>query len=210
MASKKIRQALNLDKDPVLILISEFLSPGAKDILREEKIGFYEIGGSLYLPAPGAYIYVEKPPAKSLERKIRSLFSTRRSQVIHALLLNPETWFGVHELADLARTSPANVSEALIELERLDWIATEGKGPNKTRKLSDPKALLDTWAREVKGDPKLTTQPYYVPGGQTTKVQAHLERVFSKENIEYAITGEAAAQHYTPFLTSVSNVHVRL
>ena len=33
-------------------LVAESISPGAKELLKRENIGFYDSGGSLYLPAP--------------------------------------------------------------------------------------------------------------------------------------------------------------
>jgi hypothetical protein len=35
-------------------LVAESISPGAKELLRSERVGYYDSGGSLYLPGPGA------------------------------------------------------------------------------------------------------------------------------------------------------------
>ncbi len=40
----------NSHKGRILVVIAEFLSPGAKQLLEAEHIGYYESGGSLYLP----------------------------------------------------------------------------------------------------------------------------------------------------------------
>jgi hypothetical protein len=49
-------KALNLGRHAgaQTLLIAESLSPGAKELLRAERIGYYEHGGSLFLQAPGA------------------------------------------------------------------------------------------------------------------------------------------------------------
>jgi hypothetical protein len=52
--------------------------------------------------------------------------------------------------------SPATASEILSELEKFDWIAIRGQGPNKERHLRDPRALLDAWAA---GRGKPTSDP---------------------------------------------------
>ncbi len=72
---RKAGREPNSNKGRILVVIAEFLSPGAKQLLEAEHIGYYESGGSLYLPAPGAYIYIDKPPAKAFKRSVRSLFS---------------------------------------------------------------------------------------------------------------------------------------
>src|SRR5450830_672535 len=43
------------------LLIAQSLSPGAKEMLRAERIGYFDSGGSLFLPAAGAYVYIDKP-----------------------------------------------------------------------------------------------------------------------------------------------------
>lgn len=128
--------------DPVWLLVAEFISPGAKALLRDERVGYYDSGGSLYLPAPGAYLYIERPPSKSQVKSVRSLFSGRRAQV-HALLVHHGDWVGVKDLAERALVSPATASLVLTELERYDWLASRGQGPSKERHLSEPSALLD-------------------------------------------------------------------
>lgn len=46
-------------------LVAESISPGAKDLLRTERVGYYDSGGSLFLPAHGAYLYIDRPPPKT-------------------------------------------------------------------------------------------------------------------------------------------------
>ncbi|WP_435370115.1 hypothetical protein, partial [Acinetobacter baumannii] len=82
------------------------ISPGAKELLRSERMGYYDSGGSLYLPASGAYLYVDRPPPKALTKSVRTLFTGRRAQVLHALLVQHQNWFGVTELAQQAMVSP--------------------------------------------------------------------------------------------------------
>ena len=65
----------------MFFLVAQSISPGAKELLRDERVGYYDSGGSLFLPAANIYVYVDKPPPKSLSRSIRSVFSGRRAQV---------------------------------------------------------------------------------------------------------------------------------
>ena len=68
----------------VPVLAAESLSPGAKDLLRTEQVGYPDSGGSLYLPAPG--VYIDKPPPKAQASVMRSLFTGRRAQAIGAAM----------------------------------------------------------------------------------------------------------------------------
>lgn len=203
-------RSIGQGKIPLPLLVAESISPGAKELLKSERVGYYDSGGSLYLSAPGAYLYIDKPPPKTLAKSVRALFSRRRAQVLHALLMQHQRWFGVTELAQQAMVSPATVSQVLTELERLDWLAVRGLGPSKERHLREPAALLDAWAKQLTARRPPTLRRYYVPGTKANTLAARVGRAFDAHDVEYAISHEAAAQHYAPFLSSISQVRVRV
>lgn len=192
------------------LIVAESISPGAKELLREEQVGYYDSGGSLFVPARGAYVYIEKPPAKPVAKALRSLFSGRRTQVLHALLVHPRAWVSVKDLAEQSQASPATVSQVMTELERFDWLETRGQGPSKERLLREPGALLDAWTKQLALGRPPVLRRYYVPAVKPADLAHRLDRVFEQHQAAYAITHEAAAQRYAPFLTSVSQVRCRL
>ena len=196
--------------DVVSLIAAESLSPGSKELLRSEGVGYYDTGGSLYLPAAGIYLYIDRPPPKALVKSIRTLFSGRRAQVLHALLVQHQAWFGVTELAQLAQVSPATTSQVLTELERFDWLASKGQGPSKARKLREPAALLDAWAKQVKLDRAPALRRYYVPATQPDALPTRVAVAMEGRGVDYVISHEAAAQRLAPFLSSVSQVRLRL
>lgn len=51
---------------------------------------------------------------------------------------------------------------------------------------------------------------YYVPGLKTEGLLKRIGEGFGKGQIEYAVTHEAAAQRYAPFLSTISQVRVRV
>jgi hypothetical protein len=190
--------------------VAESISPGAKQLLRAERIAYFDSGGSLFLPAPGAYLYIDKPPPKSLERSIRTLYSGRRAQVLHALLVHRRDWFGVTEIADEAKVAPSTASEVLTQLDRFEWLESRGHGPSKERQLREPGALLDAWVRQQSVLRPPSMQRYYVPEFKGDALLDQLGRIFNAHQVNYAVTSESAAQRYAPFLTNVSVVRTRL
>ncbi len=194
----------------VSLLLAEAISPGAKELLREEGVGYFDSGGSLFLPAEAVYVYVDKPPPKTLSKTIRSLFSGRRAQVVHALLVLHDQWHGVKRLAQQAKVSPASVSQVLTELERFDWLEVRGQGPAKERHVRDPRALLDAWVKQLPSLRPPAMRRYYVPSVRSEALLEKLGRVFAARDVDYAITHEAAAQRYAPFLSNISQVRCRL
>lgn len=195
----------------VPLLAAESISTGAKQLLRDERVGYFDTGGSLFLPARGAYILIEKPTPKTLAKAVRSFFTGRRSQVLHAMLHRPREWFGVKELAEEAMVSPATASETLSALERFDWVIARGQGPAKERCLTEPGALLDAWSRQTATQRQPTTmRRYFVPGVSAEKLLGRVAQACDAHDAEYAVTYEAAAQCYAPFLSSLSQVRCRL
>ena len=194
----------------VSFLVAESISPGAKDLLRDERVGYYDSGDSLFLPADNIYVYVDKPPPKNLSKSIRSLFSDRRAQVLHALLMRHGDWFGVKEIAEQARVSPATASQVLTKLERFDWVVSRGQGPTKERHLREPGALLDAWVKQLAVMRPLAMRRYFVPSVRAEGLVPKFAKVCAAYKAEFAITHEVAGQRYAPFLSIVSQVRCRL
>jgi hypothetical protein len=119
-------------------------------------------------------------------------------------------WFGVTELAQQALVSPATVSQVLTQLERFDWLTVRGQGPRKERQLREPAALLDAWVRQLAAIRPPDLRRYFVPGSKADTLAAQVGQVFDTHVVDYAISHEAAAQHHAPFLSSVSQVRVRV
>lgn len=203
------RQAGNGD-EALALLIAESISPGAKELLRRERVGYYDSGGSLFLPASGAYLYIDKPPPKTLAKSMRALFSGRRAQVLHALLVHHRNWFGVKELAEQALVSPATASQVSTELERFEWLVSRGQGPNKERHLREPAALLDAWVKQLESTRSPYLRRYYVPATSADNLLERIGQVFATRDVGYALSHEAAAQRYAPFLSRVSQVRSRV
>jgi hypothetical protein len=197
-------------REAIPILVAESISIGAREFLRNEQIGYYDNGGSLFISAPGILLYIDKPPSRALAQANRSVYSGRRAQVLHAILVKHKEWLNVKELAAFAQVSTATVSQVLSKLERFGWVAMRGQGPHKERHLTDPSSLLDAWAKQISSirPPKL--RRYYVSSRGTEDLLNRLGQVFESHKVVYTVTHEAAAQRYEPFLSSVSQVRCRL
>lgn len=205
----KHRLTADPNREVVPVIAAEAISPGAKDLLKYEKIGYYDMGGSFFLSADRVYILLDRPPAKPVSKVSRSLFSNRRAHVVHALLANPEHWVNVKELASEAGVSAATASQVLTDLERFDWLTARGSGPNKQRKLSNPGALLDAWAKQISLRP-VPMRRFFVPSVSPERLAERIDSICAKLGISYAITQELAAQLYAPFLSKISHLQCRL
>jgi hypothetical protein len=191
-------------------LAAESISPGAKELLREECVGYYDTGGSVFLPARGAFYFTDKPVPKSAAKTVRALFSGKRSQVAHALLCNPENWVNVKYIAERAEVSTATASETLSALERFDWLQTRGSGPSKERRLIEPGQLLDAWVKGTDTNRRVSSRRFYVSMMKPEEMANRIAEICDHGNTNYVVTGEAAAQQYTPYLSNVSHLKCKL
>lgn len=197
------------DSATIRLIAAHSLSPGAKELLKTEQVGYYDRGGSLFLPARGAYIYVDKPPPRSMAKAIGSLFAGRRAHVLQALLLHPREWLTGKDLAEKAQVSPATVSQVMAELERMDLLNPNLQGPHKGRQVRDPGRLLDQWTEHLALLKPAAFRRYFLPALRAEQLLEAVTRAFADHNVIYAVSFEAAAQRYAPFLSSVSQLKCR-
>ncbi len=186
------------------VIVSESISGGAKELLKSERVGYFDSGGSLFLPIPGAYILIDKPPPKAHAKLMNSIFSGRRAFVLHALLFHNNRWFGVNDIANITGIAPSTASDVLTELERLDWVESRGLGPKKERHLAKPSELLNAWTNEMVSLSQPIQHRYYVPGEKSETLLRRLAETFSVHGVDYAVGYESAAQLYAPFLSAIS------
>jgi hypothetical protein len=185
------------------------ISRGARDLLRDERVGFYDLGGSLFIPGRDFYIFVDRPPPKR-SRHVLSIFEGQKARTMLTLFAFGDEWVGVTELAELAEVSPATASATLSAMEQHDWVETQGSGPSKVRRLRDRKALVDEWGAYIAQRKPPKAVHYYVPSAGAEDLCQKLDRACRSANVLYAVTGEAAAQLYTPYLSTISQVRCRI
>jgi hypothetical protein len=196
--------------DSVLMLLAAHsISPGAQELLREQKAAYYDSGGTLFISSNGMLVDRLRPPAPSEERAMRTLFTGTRARVLFTMLDRPKEWINVKHLSADADVSTATASEVLQALERNEWVMTEGAGPTKQRRLSRPGNLLDAWAKFVETRKSLKQRRYFIPSS-AIDASYRIPEMLEKYRVDYALTGEAAAQHYAPWLTHISMLRFRM
>lgn len=200
----------NQEPGAEVLIAAGTISEGAREFLRSEGAAYFQAGGTLFFQTPGIYIDFERPAPKSSLRTIKSLFTGRRAKVVHAILHSRDRMWGTLELAKSAQVSPGTASQVLNELEQQEWAEAKGKGPRKTRWIGNPGRLLDAWLQQVKSEPPTPLRRYFVPAKDNTVLLRDLAEAFEEAGVEYALTHEAAANQYSPFLTHVAQVRARV
>lgn len=194
----------------VPVLMAETISPGARKLLRDERIGYFDSSGSLFIAVRGLYLRVDKPASRKQSRSLYNLFAGRRAQVLHAVWVSRPDWFGVHEIAERAGVSPATASETLIAIERREWVEVRGAGPSKERRLINPRTLLDAWSTYQGSVKPKALRHYYVRSTTPPDLQRRLDHACETEHVPYELTSISAGQIHAPYLSSASQVFCRI
>lgn len=194
----------------VPVLMAESISPGARQLLRDERVGYFDASGSLFIPASGLYVRVDRPASRKQTRSLNNLFAGRRAQALHAVWLFGRDWFGVHQVAERAGVSPATASETLIGIERREWVEVRGAGPSKERRMVNPRALLDAWASYQTSVKPKAVRHFYVRSTTPTELQRRIDHACEAHDIPYEFSGITAGQIHAPYLSSISQVFCRI
>lgn len=125
-------------------------------------------------------------------------------------MIKPNQWLGVNDLAKEAFVSSATASQTLTELEKFEWLSSRGNGPHKERMLIEPRGLLDAWVKHSRNSPKPSVRRFYVPSLKPEEILTQIDHLCSARGAAYAVTQEWAAQLYSPYLSSISQVRFRL
>lgn len=190
-------------------VLAHTITKAARDLFKEEGLGFFDSSGALYLPVRGAFVFIDKPVPAIQRTREGSIYTYRRSQVVHALLREPQRWFGVGQLADTAQVAPATASEVLSVLDKLEWIKAKGQGPAKERVLTEPRQLLDGWAAAFKATKRPPLHRYFVPLHRPNNQDLEIAKVLERNGVQYALSHESGGQRLAPLLTHVAKVRVR-
>ncbi len=191
---------------PMVVVAAE-VTGKAREILAEAGIGSVDGLGNLQLELPGLVMRIAG--TKSARRpSVPIRLSGKSSLVVQAMLLDVERSWQIPDLMQLCDVSVGLVHRVLRRLEEEAVVEVQGAGPKKTRKVTRPTALLDLWAEEHRDRPKrrlafkLAQTSDLLIGGLCSGLEA--------AEVDYALTGSAAATRVAPFISNVLTAEVWL
>ena len=195
-------------KDIIPMVAAEHFSEGAKDDLRLHKLAYFEASGTFYLRHKEWLIDIQRPSKPAARRSEVQLFTGAREQVVLALLVERNIFRSGLELADLSKTSTYTVSTVLAELERREWIESEGNGRTLRRRLSEPGELLDAWAEAWTPRKETKTRWYSFVSNHDSMLDKLAGQMADARLEDGVFTGAAAANRITPLLTRTDTIEI--
>ena len=182
------------DAAPVLMVVSPYLSPLARDRLAKAGISYVDSTGNMRLTVDRPAVFIEtqgadKNPFRE-ERPLRSLRGARSARAARALM-DYRPPFGTRELAAETASSPSMISRVAGLLEP-DEIVTRD-GPRGRIVSVDWEALARRWA----GDYEFATSRGLTTWLEPRGARALLGRL-RDATFRYAVTGSFAANRLAP------------
>ena len=189
-----------------LLLIARSTTEEARRLLEDAGVALIDGLGNMRVELPGMFLWAEgRSPDAGVGRvpgqpPVR--LTGRAGVAAQALLREPQRRWRVNDLAEEAAISTALAHRVLARLERENLVAAEGAGPRRTRHLTNPTALLDLWAEEMRDRNVRQVRAFRLardPRAQATTLSKDL----AGANIEHAVTGPAGAAQLAPFITAI-------
>jgi len=180
----------------------------ARTILVEHGVGVIDGLGNAHLALPGLLFHLEgrrrQHQAAGPVTPIR--LRGKAGIAAQALLLQPDRDWKVQELAHEAGVATGLAHRVLARLEEEGVVVAEASGPQRIRRIVNRTALLDLWAEEQLERPQRTLGHLLAQTPQ--KLIQQLATELGRVEVDYALTGAAAANLVAPFVTAVPVVEI--
>jgi hypothetical protein len=204
-AWEAVRQASDRTGAQVL-LVAERTTNEARRILREHRVPYVDGSAYAHVELPGLLIHTEGGAGPQRETKgaaqLPTKLSGRAGVAAQALLLETTRDWQVRDLAAAAHLSSSLAHRVFVRLEAEGVVEASGVGPKKSRRVTNPSALLDLWAEEAHDRGVIRALAFRLartPSELATGAAAGLD----DNDIPYAVTGAAAAAKIAPSITAV-------
>ena len=190
------------DAEVPLLVIAGESTEESRAILTRHGIAHVDGLGNAHIEMPGLLLHLEGSARRKAASKPRPQRLGGKSGVVaQALLLHPDREWRIKDLAQEAAVSTGLVHRVLARLEDNGVVASEGKGPNRVRRVVARGALLDLWAEEE--NIKSIRTPGYLLAQTPQQLIEKLARGLDRAGLDHALTGAAAANIIAPFVTAI-------
>jgi hypothetical protein len=200
-----VRSALKKRPKRNVILVARHMSPGARAALTEAGVSWADETGAAEI-AIGTILVSRSGAPEKKSHDIKH-WTPAVIAVAEAILCGTKgTQAATQAATGLSAGSCANALRFLTD-EGLLTSAVK-RGPASARRVSDPRRLLDAYVAAVNEQPTGTELQIGVTWQDILKGLSELAHRFDTRNVDWAVTGGAAAAVIAPFVSSVSQATV--
>jgi hypothetical protein len=175
------------------VFAAPFISEAAARICNQTGVGYADLAGNCRLAFDGIYMERQGRPNRFVTRRSqRSLYRSRSSRVLRALLFAPSLKWKLADLSAAAGVSIGqafNVKKALLDRE---WATFNKEGLH----LVQPEKLLRDWGARYIHDNNTFIEFY--SAAAPPDIESRLARHFSEKEVRFAFTSFSAYARLVP------------
>ncbi|KJQ53292.1 type IV toxin-antitoxin system AbiEi family antitoxin [Microbacterium sp. SA39] len=197
------------------VITARRMSPGAREILSEEQLSWADAGGRAQIVVPEE-VYITRLDPIPVDAGRRFKWSAAADAVAETLLAwqvrqGPDAHEPLERPAEIAETAGVSIPHAARVLRQFDeqsYTAKIGaeRGSSAGRALRDPGRMLSDWAGHHAASSLTAAAEFHVPWREHQLSISMLAESLS--NLDWAVTGVAAADRIAPYLTSIPTVDI--
>ena len=201
---RSVRQLLDEGREELDIVTARRLSPAARELLVDARLGWADESGAAEIAA-GGIVVSREGRAQEPERLTR--WTPSVMAVAEALLCGTDaTVAATEQTTGLSTGSCTNALRFLTDEGLVT--ANARRGRRSARRVEDPDRLLDAYAAAVAADKPRPELQVGLQGQDLLEALGGAGEAWDSANIEWAATSVAAAAVIAPLLTSISSVEV--
>ncbi|MEO8885539.1 MAG: type IV toxin-antitoxin system AbiEi family antitoxin [Mucilaginibacter sp.] len=131
-------------KYPPFMVVADRISPTLKEILRENKIGYLDGAGNIYLHTPKRFVWLDGHKHTTAEKPVtnRAFTKTGLKTVFYLLLYPDRINWPYRNLAKATQVALGNINNIIQGLKEAGFILPVNE---KEVRLQNKKVLLDRW-----------------------------------------------------------------
>jgi len=192
--------------DVPLMVVAGETTEESRAILKAHGVGYVDGLGNAHVELPGLLFHLEGRSRQRSRKVGAARLRGKAGVVAQALLLGPDRPWRVKDLAGDTAASAGLVHRVLRRLEAEGIVEVVGTGPKTVRHLVNAPALLDLWAEEERSQPLRTSG--FVLAQSPRQLLDKVAKAMMGADIDYALTGAAAADLLAPFVTAIPIVNL--
>ena len=187
--------ACDLPNSTIPLLVVPFMGESARAYCDEAGVAWLDLSGNAKITAPGLYVHTLGHDNRFRRPgRPESAFGPRGSRVARWMVMNPGHAIRQRKLAAITGLNEGYVSRVVGRLIEMGLLERNDSGIQAT----DANMLLDAWRDEYRFDKHSVTRGHIAVAAGESAAQT-VARALSQSNIGYAVTGLAAAWHWTRF-----------
>ncbi|WP_395654930.1 type IV toxin-antitoxin system AbiEi family antitoxin [Flavobacterium sp.] len=140
--------ALFSNQNSKILLVANYITPSAKEKLREHLINYIDSFGNAYFNLGDLKLFIEKGNAKPISKGTNEIFTSSGAKLLFELLKNSDSinTKTFRELAHICNISLGSVSKIMNGLQKEGYIIASDK---TNVELIRKEALLDKWVNLI-------------------------------------------------------------